>query len=71
MLRFGEVTYLYNVDSYSDSRILIRTDKGYATIDTKKMHFDPAFIMKVVIPAYYIRKEDTLYLMKEEPQYYA
>ena len=71
MFRFGEATYLYNVDSYNDGRILeINTDKGYATVDTKKMHFYPS-IMKAMIPAYYVGKEDVLYLMKEEPQYYA
>ena len=70
MLRFDEATYLYNVVPYSDGRILeICTDKGYATVDYKKMHFYP-YIRKTVIPAYYVRKEDVLYLMKEEPQYY-
>ena len=71
MLKFDEVTYLYNVDSYNDGRILeINTDKGYATVDSKKMHFYP-YIMKKVIPAYYVRGKSTLYLMKEEPQFYA
>ena len=72
MFRFGEVAHLYNVVPYSDGRILeIRTDKGYATLDCKKMHVYPS-TTKVGIPAYYfVEKERTLYLMKEEPQYYA
>ena len=71
MLRFDEVTYLYSIDSYSDGRILeIRTDKGYATLDCKKMHAYPS-TTKVGIPAYYfVVKERALYLMKEEPVYY-
>ena len=71
MLRFDEATYLYNVVPYSDGRILeINTDKGYATVDTKKMYFYP-YIRKTVIPAYYVEKEKILYLMEEEPVYYA
>ena len=76
MLRFGEVTYLYNLDSYNDGRILeINTNIGYADIDTKRGFFwthDYTWVRGIPqIPAYYVRKEDVLYLMKEEPQFYA
>ena len=75
MFRFDKVTYLYNLEAYTDGRILeISTDEGYATVDKKRLHY---WSMKrnnykvLQIPTYYIRKEDTLYLMEEEPQFYA
>lgn len=71
MFRFDKVAYLFKLESYSDSRILeIFTDRGRATVDTKKMYFYQS-VTEIVIPAYYVRKEDVLYLMKEEPVFYA
>ena len=70
MLRFEEAIYLYKLEAYFDGRILeINTSKGYATVDTKKMYFYPH--MRATIPSYCVKKGEDIYLMKEEPIFYA
>lgn len=76
MLKFEEVKYMFKLDSYADGRVLgIRTDKGNAHVDRKKMKYYPFtagdFSAEKEIIFYFMRDGDTLYLMKKEPQFYA
>lgn len=75
MLKFEEVTYMFKLDSFADGRVLdIRTNKGNATVDELTGRYFPFSVGEVgaiETPSYFIRDGYMLYLMKEEPQFYA
>ena len=79
MFKFSKATYLYRLRDYCNGRVEeVNTDKGRMILDKALLHCEPlvhvsSFLIAggLVIPSYYVKKEDMLYLMKEEPVFYA
>ena len=74
MLKFKEVTYLYTLAMYTGGTEEINTTGGYARIDYNRSYYWrllTAFPVVPNIPWHFLKEDSTLYLMREEPVFYA
>ena len=73
MFKFEEVTYLYKLDGIPSEEGVerVNTSIGYMTLDNKELLCQDIYSMNGCFLLYYfVRNEETLYLMKKEPVYY-
>jgi hypothetical protein len=71
MLEFKEVMYLYTLTVDEGD---INTNEGYARIDYKRcLYWHPLTALPGVpaIPWNFLKEGSTLYIMREEPNFYA
>ena len=74
MLEFKEVTYLYRLAMHAGGTEEIRTTEGYVCINYDWGYYWRslmAFVGTSAIPWYFLKEDSTLYLMREEPNFYA
>ena len=74
MLEFKEVTYLYRLTTFARGTEEINTNEGYARIDYDRGYYWHPLMALVGVPAipwYFLKEDSTLYIMREEPNYYA
>ena len=73
MLELKEVTYLYRLCTYSGKVEEIRATGGYARLDYVRGYYWHPFMAPSVIPTpwHFLKEDSTLYLMREEPNFYA
>ena len=75
MLELKEVTYLYRLTTtYVGCTEEINTTGGYARIDyVRGYYWHPLTALPGVpnIPWHFLKEDSTLYIMKEEPNFYA
>lgn len=75
MLEFKEVTYLYRLDNFPGRVEEIYTPEGYAHLDyVRGYYWHPLMALPGVpniIPWHFLKEDSTLYLMREEPVFYA
>jgi hypothetical protein len=74
MLEFKEVIYLYRLYTYSGKVEEINTTEGYARIDYNRGYYwHPLTALPGVpnIPWHFLKEDSTLYVMREEPVFYA
>lgn len=75
MLELKEVTYLYKVGTFPGGIEEIRTTGGYAHVSYDRGYYwYPLMALPSVpniIPWYFLKEDSTLYLMREEPAFYA
>ena len=74
MLEFKEVTYLYRLTTFTRGTEDINTTGGYAHIDyARGYYWHPLTALPGVpaIPWNFLKEGSTLYIMKNEPNYYA
>ena len=74
MLEFKEVTYLYRLTTFARGTEEINTNEGYARIDYDRGYYWHPFTALSGVPTvfwHFLKEDSTLYLMREEPNYYA
>ena len=73
MLEFKEVTYLYRLYEYSGKVEGIKVTGGYARLDyVRGYYWHPLALPGVPnIPWHFLKEDSTLYIMREEPNFYA
>jgi hypothetical protein len=76
MLKFDKVKLLYILEGDREVQVYeINTNIGYADIDVKRGLFwthDYTWVNEIPqIPSFYVKKGKDMYLMKEEPNFYA
>lgn len=74
MLEFKEVTYLYRLMTYAGSTEEINTNEGYACIDYDRGYYWNLLMALPEVPAtpwHFLKEDSTLYIMREEPNFYA
>ena len=76
MFKFEKTLLHRDLATYCAGRIIeVNTDKGRMILDRKLLHCEPlvpiAIVGALIIPYYFVRNEGIIYLMKEEPQFYA
>ena len=76
MFKFEKTLLHRDLATYCEGRIIeVSTDKGRMILDRKLLHCEPVVPIAIAgalsIPYYFVREEGIIYLMKEEPCYYA
>ena len=73
MLEFKEVTYLYRLNTCSGCTEAINTTEGYVHVDYDKGYCHPLVALPgiPIIPWHFLKEKSTLYIMREEPNFYA
>ena len=74
MLEFKEVIYLYRLAMHAGGTEEIRTNEGYACIDYGWGYYWHPLMALVGVPAVpwnFLKEGSTLYIMREEPNFYA
>ena len=73
MLEFKEVIYLYRLEAFPRGLEEINTSEGYVYVDYNRGYYWSfiAFPGVLNVPWYFLKEDSTLYLMREEPNFYA
>lgn len=74
MLEFKEVTYLYRLMTFAGGTEDINTTGGYIRINYDRGYCWPPFTLLSEIPSipwHFLKEDSTLYIMREEPIFYA